>query len=94
MLMDNFEMIFEVENMWEPLEKHLIPLLGEEEAHKLMFMGVARQGETDIYLYKHSWSRNYINIDTEGNLYMFRCGDESKCDGKCSEECKSYYKKL
>ena len=37
-----------------------------------MFMGVAIDGEKRINLYKHYWTRGYINIDDEGNCFAYR----------------------
>lgn len=48
---------------WNNAEKN-IPL---ELCDELMFMGK----EGDIFLYKHVCTRNYINIDNQGNFYEF-----------------------
>jgi hypothetical protein len=48
--------------VWEPLQAAV-----GERCREFMFMG--RAGE--VYLYKHIWTRRYLNIDGNGHAYRF-----------------------
>ena len=51
---------------WQPLQKALMGLF--------MYMGSVTVGEIKISLYKHIWTRRYINIDDKGQAYQFNNG--------------------
>jgi hypothetical protein len=51
---------------WVPLERVLTP----RECETYMYMGCA--GE--IELYKHRWTRRYLNIDRDGRFYFYSDG--------------------
>ncbi len=54
--------------VWEPLLK----VLPEKAVTHFMFMGeVLWDHSTRIYLYKHIWTRRYINLDAQGRAYQF-----------------------
>lgn len=55
--------IMSKDEMFAPLEKYT----PEEIWDSMMFMGTYE----DIYLYKHCDTRQYINIDKEGNFYNY-----------------------
>ncbi len=65
-------------NAWEPLEC----LLSQELVGQFMFMGVFLQGNARIHLYKHTDTREYLNVDTSGQLYVYRPqhGEEGRYD--------------
>ncbi|WP_049043231.1 hypothetical protein [Clostridium sporogenes] len=42
----------------------------------LMFMDM----QNDIYMYKHYFTRNYINVDIKGNFYIYRKDTYLKID--------------
>lgn len=48
---------------WAPLER----MLGPELCERFMFMG--RSGE--LYLYKHSDTRRYLNIALDGSCFRY-----------------------
>lgn len=52
---------------WRPLEMVLTPGHCEE------FMYMGRTGE--IELYKHRWTRRYLNISTDGQRFYRSVGD-------------------
>ena len=52
----------------EPNWKPLIDKLGEEHCGGFMFMGRVN----GINLYKHGIARLYLNLDDEGNCYVYR----------------------
>ncbi|NLV16042.1 MAG: hypothetical protein GXY50_02360 [Syntrophomonadaceae bacterium] len=51
---------------WEPLMNTLMGLF--------MFMGCATFKGDQIYLYKHIWTRRYLNLDGKGQAYQFENG--------------------
>lgn len=52
---------------WEPLMNTLMGLF--------MFIGCATSFKGDqIYLYKHIWTRRYINLDDKGQAYQYENG--------------------
>lgn len=52
---------------WEPLMNTLLGLF--------MFMGCAVTAKGDrIYLYKHIWTRRYLNLDGKGQTYRYESG--------------------
>src|SRR6266700_7109272 len=53
-----------VEANWKPLEK----VLGKARCAGFMFMGRVN----GINLYKHGITRTYLNLDDDGNCYVFR----------------------
>jgi hypothetical protein len=53
---------FPEQPVWEPLKAAV-----GERCREFMFMG--KVGE--IYLYKHVWTRRYLNIDGNGQAYQF-----------------------
>ncbi len=52
---------------WIPLER----VLPEAELLDYMYMGRVR----DIELYKHRWTRRYLNIDLDGRFYFYAGGN-------------------
>ena len=48
--------------VWEPLQAAV-----GDQCREFMFMG--RVGT--IFLYKHVWTRAYLNLDEEGNAFRF-----------------------
>jgi hypothetical protein len=62
---------FPSEPNWQPL-RLLVP--DEELRNEFMFMGTylpAEEGAARIELYKHQSSRRYLNVDAEGNCYVY-----------------------
>lgn len=63
---------FPSEPNWQPL-RLLVP--GEKLRSEFMFMGTfvaaETEGEARIELYKHQSSRRYLNVDVEGNCYVY-----------------------
>jgi hypothetical protein len=52
---------------WEPLMNTLMGLF--------MFVGCATSSKGDqIYLYKHIWTRRYLNLDGKGQAYQYTDG--------------------
>lgn len=58
--------------IFKPLEKYV-----DEGKEQFMFMGIVKQNEKEIYLYKNSNTRRYLNIDTEGNFYWYNSRNSS-----------------
>jgi hypothetical protein len=59
--------------LWDPLLK----VLPEKTVAQFMFMGeVLCESGTHIFLYKHIWSRRYINLDRQGRAYQFRASEQ------------------
>jgi len=59
--------------LWDPLLK----VLSEKRVVQFMFMGeVLCESGTRIFLYKHIWSRRYINLDQQGQAYQFRTSEQ------------------
>ena len=52
---------------WIPLEK----ALSAEQCGDFMYMGRAVYDGKEIELYKHVYTRRYLNIDSQGNFYCF-----------------------
>jgi hypothetical protein len=51
---------------WQPL----LTVLGDAaQCAPFMFMGAITSGGIQIYLYKHRDTRQYLNVDREGNCY-------------------------
>jgi hypothetical protein len=48
--------------VWEPLQAAV-----GSKCREFMWMG--RTGK--VILYKHIWTRRYLNLDTDGNAYRF-----------------------
>jgi hypothetical protein len=48
--------------VWEPLQAAV-----GDQCREFMFMGKIGT----IYLYKHVWTRRYINLDRDGKAYQF-----------------------
>ena len=62
---------FPSEPNWQPL-RLLVP--DENLRDEFMFMGTylpAEEGAARIELYKHQSSRRYLNVDAEGNCYVY-----------------------
>ena len=57
---------FPEQPVWEPLQT----VIGAR-CREFMFMGRV----VTIYLYKHIWTRRYLNLDMDGKAYRF-IGDE------------------
>lgn len=58
--------------LWDPLLK----VLPEKSVAQFMFMGeVLCESATRIFLYKHIWSRRYINLDQHGQAYQFHASE-------------------
>jgi hypothetical protein len=55
------------EATWTPLASKL-PV---KMCYRFMYMGQAVQDSLAIHLYKHQYTREYINIDDAGNCYGF-----------------------
>lgn len=66
------------ENPWKALEDKL----GIEFCKQYMFMAEVEQDDKIIYLYKHSMTRRYLNLDSVGNFYYY-------CTGKI--DARDYY---
>lgn len=59
--------------LWGPLLK----VLPEKTVAQFMFMGeVLCESGTRIFLYKHIWTRRYINLDRQGQAYQFRASEQ------------------
>ena len=59
--------------LWDPLLK----VLPEKTAAQFMFMGeVLCESGTRIFLYKHIWTRRYLNLDQQGQAYQFRASEQ------------------
>lgn len=52
---------------WGPL----LQLVGPARCAQFMAMGQVRQGETTIFLYKHIWTRRYLNLAWHGQAHRF-----------------------
>ena len=72
---------FPSEPNWQPLQL-LVP--DEEVRSQFMFMGTfvaaEEEGAARIELYKHQSSRRYLNVDAEGNCYVYD-GANAACGG-------------
>lgn len=55
---------------WQPLEK-AIPA---EYLDGFMWMNSTHTESTIIEHYKHGITRRYLNIDLDGNFYVYKCG--------------------
>jgi hypothetical protein len=55
---------------WAPLEA----AIGPERCGAFMFIGYAGAGDS-IRLYKHADTRRYLNLDPDGNAYVYASGD-------------------
>lgn len=60
--------------LWEPLEKVLQNTVGIEKCKYFMYMGRVALGEVWVYLYKHTRTRRYLNLDGRGYAYKFYDG--------------------
>ena len=59
--------------LWDPLLK----ILPEKTVAQFMFMReVLCERGTRIFLYKHIWSRRYINLDQHGQAYQFHASEQ------------------
>ena len=59
--------------LWGPLLK----VLPEKTVAQFMFMGeVLCESGTRIFLYKHIWTRRYMNLDQQGQAYQFRTSEQ------------------
>lgn len=59
--------------LWDPLLK----VLPEKSVAQFMFMGeVLCESGTHIFMYKHIWSRRYINLDQHGQAYQFHASEQ------------------
>jgi len=59
--------------LWDPILK----VLPEKALGQFMFMGeVLCESGTRICLYKHIWTRRYINLDQQGRAYQFRASEQ------------------
>lgn len=59
--------------LWDPLLKVLL----EKTVAQFMFMGeVLCERDTRIFLYKHIWTRRYLNLDQQGQAYQFRGSEQ------------------
>jgi hypothetical protein len=58
---------------WDPLLK----VLPEKTVAQFMFMGeVLCESGTRIFMYKHIWTRRYINLDQQGQAYQFHASEQ------------------
>lgn len=59
------------EPMWKPLED----VIGKARCREFMFIGqvtlVKGEGTVTIFLYKHIVTRQYLNLDEQGQSYDF-----------------------
>ncbi|MDI3461294.1 MAG: hypothetical protein OJF50_000115 [Nitrospira sp.] len=59
--------------LWDPILK----VMPEKSVAQFMFMGeVLCESGTRIFLYKHIWSRRYINLDQQGQAYQFHASEQ------------------
>lgn len=59
--------------LWDPILK----VMPEKNVAQFMFMGeVLCESGTRIFLYKHIWSRRYINLDQQGQAYQFHASEQ------------------
>lgn len=59
--------------LWDPLLK----IMSETTVAQFMFMGeVLCERGTRIFLYKHIWTRRYINLDQQGQAYQFHASEQ------------------
>ena len=58
--------------VWEPLEM----MLGKDACKDFMYIGKAGLGEIWVFLYKHRFTRRYLNLDGKGNAYAYDCDYE------------------
>lgn len=60
--------------LWDPILK----VLPEKTVAQFMFMGeMLCESGTRIFLYKHIWTRRYINLDQQGQAYQFRASEQA-----------------
>jgi hypothetical protein len=60
--------IEEFENpTWEPLGR----LVGQIALGRFMWMGRVRDDGRSLELYKHRTSQRYLNVDQDGNTYLY-----------------------
>ena len=52
---------------WGPLAK----VIGDQQVSEFMWMGRIRATGWSVELYKHRYSRRYLNVDLEGNAYRY-----------------------
>lgn len=52
--------------------------------YAFMFMGTAGEPARPIYLYKHSDTRRYINLDDAGHAYRCEMSDDDEIGLRCS----------
>ncbi len=76
-----------IEPNWQPLR---LVLPDEKSRSEFMFMGTfvaaEDEGASRIELYKHQSSRRYLNVDSEGNCYLY--------DGGCAARGGNPYQKI
>ncbi len=79
---------FDATPNWEPLERMVTPV------HLPDFMHMGRIGTMELY--KHRWTRRYLNIDAvSGGCFEYRDGEYSSVDPESAmryvleESCKS-----
>ena len=66
--------------LWKPLES----IVGKKRCEEFMFMAtVQHQTGTRIYLYKHSVTRQYVNVDERARFYVYNAasGKDGETDG-------------
>ncbi len=68
------DILVDSEAVWEPLQK----ALGREACREFRYMGKTALGEIWIFLYKHTVTRKYLNLDGLGNAYRFAT-DKGAC---------------
>lgn len=61
------KIIFDVLNPFRPF----IEKFGDDDVRCVMFMGVYKQHNESIFLYKNNFTRKYINISENGCLYRW-----------------------
>lgn len=66
------EILYDIDE--EQAFKPLVYFYGEAKARNFMFMGVILQEGLKVYMYKNCDTRRYLNLDEQGNTYMY-CAD-------------------
>lgn len=56
---------------WKPLETVMARTVGILRCRQFMYMGKVSVGEVWVFLYKHVYTRRYLNLDNQGNAYVY-----------------------
>jgi len=57
---------FPEELVWAPLQ-----VVVNDRCREFMFMGQTNTESGLVFLYKHVWTRRYLNLDDKGRSYRF-----------------------